>query len=143
MIASFPGTMEVEKYLYTPGLHGLKFAEALKQGRILAGRCADGSIYVPPPTFCPDGSEEELVDVTESEWIVDTYTVVYEDMYGNRLEEPQVVAVVRPAEARGGMIHYVKADPEAVYTGMRVKPVFAPEDKRRGLVTDIVYFEPA
>ncbi len=133
------GSMEVERYLYTPGIHGVEFAKALKEGRILGMKCRD-TIYVPPLTYCPDGSPGELVEV-DGDWVVVTFTVVYEDMYGNKLDEPQIIAVVRPEGAEGGLIHYVKAD--EIYPGMTVKPVFAPENERTGMITDIKYFEPA
>ena len=140
-VKHYPGKMEVEKYVYTPGIHGLEMAKALKEGRILGMRCGD-TVYVPPRTFCPDGEKGELVDVTEEEWIVATYTVVTRDMYGNPVE-PQVVALVRPIDAEGGLFHYVNADPDEVWIGMRVRPVFKPEEERKGLITDIEYFEPA
>ncbi len=140
-VKHYPGKMEVEKYVYTPGIHGLEMAKALKEGRILGMRCGD-TVYVPPRTFCPDGERGELVDVTDEEWIVAAFTVITRDMYGNPVE-PQVVALVRPIDAEGGLFHYINAEPDEVWIGMRVRPVFRPEGERRGLITDIRYFEPA
>lgn len=140
-VVEFPGRQEVGKYVYTPGLHGLEFAKALKEGRILVGEC-NGVIIVPPKTFCPDHSEERLVEY-DGDWEVVTYTIVYEDMYGNRLSEPQVIAVIRPLGSSGpGMIHYVKAEPGRLRPGLAVRPVFKPKEERKGLITDIAYFEP-
>ncbi len=140
----YPGRQEVEKYVYTPGLHGKRFAEALREGKILVGKCGD-TIVVPPKTYCPDFSEEELVELPEdAEWEVVTYTVITRDMYGNRLEKPQVVAVLRPLGSDGpGMIHYVDVEPDKIYPGMSVKPVFRPKEERRGVITDILYFKPS
>lgn len=142
-LVHYPGKQEVEKYVYTPGLHGKKFAEALMEGKILVGRCGD-IIVVPPKTYCPDFSEEELIELPEdSEWEVVTYTVVTRDMYGNRLEKPQVVAVLRPLGSDGpGMIHIVDADPREMRIGMTVKPVFGPKEERKGTINDIAYFKP-
>ncbi len=141
LLRHVPGKMEVEKYVYTPGIHGLEFAKALREGKILAGKCGE-ELYVPPKTFCPNGSPEELVDVTDAEWEVVTYTIIHEDLEGNKLSEPQIVAVVKPVEAVTGLIHYVKADPDLIHPGMRVRPVFKKPEERKGLITDIEYFEP-
>ena len=141
-VIHYPGSEEVEKYVYTPGLHGLEFAKALKEGRILGMKCP-GGVHVPPKTYCPDGSPGELVEV-KGPWRIATFTVVYEDIYGNPLPEPQVLALIRPDDARrGGLIHIVKADPDTVYIGMEVKPHWKPPEQRTGHITDIEYFEPA
>ena len=142
----YPGKMEVEEYVYTPGLHGLEFARKLiEEGKLVATRCGD-TVYLPPTTFCPDLSEGEVVEVPlDQPWIVRTYTVVYRDMWGNRLPEPRIIAVLVPEEpgnVEGGLIHYVKADPATVYIGMRVKPRLKPREERKGTIADIEWFEP-
>ena len=143
----YPGRMEVEEYVYTPGLHGLEMAKALRErDALVATRCGD-TVYLPPTSFCPDHSPGERVEIAlDQPWIVKTYTVVYRDLEGNPLPEPRVVAVLVPEEPGnvvGGIIHYVRADPQAVFTGMRVRPRLKPREERKGLVTDILYFEPA
>ncbi len=138
----WPEREEVDKYVYTPGLHGLELAKALVEGRILGMKCSDGSVYVPPKTFCPDFGEGSLVEI-KGPWRLQYYTVVYEDLYGNRLEKPIVVGVIKPDDAVNGMIHIVNVDPGKVYVGMELKPVFKPKDQRKGTITDIQYFEPA
>ncbi|MEB3780770.1 MAG: Zn-ribbon domain-containing OB-fold protein [Desulfurococcales archaeon] len=134
-----PGRMEVERYIYTPGIHGVELSKALMEGRMLGMKCGD-DLYVPPLTFCPDHSEGELVELEDVEWVVETYTIVQEDMYGGKLEKPQVIAFIKPRGAKGGIIHYLNVDPSEVRVGMRVEPVFRRE--RRGLITDIEYFKP-
>ncbi len=141
-IVVWPEREEVDKYVYTPGVHGLELAKALMEGRILGVRCSDGKVYVPPKTFCPDFQQGELVEV-RGPWRVQGYTVVYEDMYGNRLQRPVVVAIVKPDDADVGMIHIVNADPSSVRPGMTVRPVFRPKEERKGTILDIAYFEPA
>lgn len=141
-IVFWPEREEVDKYVYTPGLHGLELAKALMDGRILGMKCPDGKVYVPPKTFCPDFSQGELVEV-KGPWRVQYYTVVYEDLYGNKLDRPVVVAVIKPDDAANGMIHIVNADPSKVAPGMVVRPVFKPKEQRKGTITDIAYFEPA
>jgi uncharacterized OB-fold protein len=142
-VIHYPGTQEVEKYVYTPGIHWLEAAKALREGGILGMKCPDGSVYVPPKTYCPDGSPGELVEI-QGPWRVLTFTVIYEDLYGEKLPEPQVIALVRPDDASGGgLVHILKADPSKIYIGMEVKPHWKPADKRTGHITDIEYFEPA
>ncbi|MEB3760593.1 MAG: nucleic acid-binding protein [Desulfurococcales archaeon] len=135
----YPGRQETEEYVYTPGIHGKQFAEALIKGKILGMKCGDKFI-VPPTTFCPDFSEGELVEV-DTEWTVQYYTEVYRDLYGNQLEEPVVMILVQPLGWEGGLIHYLKPGikPEI---GLRVRPVFKPEEERRGTIDDILYWEP-
>jgi len=141
-IITWPEREEVDKYIYTPGLHGLELAKALMDGRILGMRCSDGKVYVPPKTFCPDYGQGELVEV-KGPWRLQHYTVVYEDLYGNRLEKPIVVGVIKPDDADLGMIHIVNVDPSAVRQGMTLRPVFRPKEQRKGTILDIEYFEPA
>ena len=139
-VVHYPGKQEVEKYVYTPGIHGLELAKALKEGRILGMKCPDG-VYVPPKTYCPDGSPGELVEV-HGPWRIVTYTIVHQDLYGNPLPEPEILALIIPDDAdHGGLIHRVKAD--QVYIGMEVKPHWKPPEAREGKITDIEYFEPA
>ncbi|MEB3861756.1 MAG: Zn-ribbon domain-containing OB-fold protein [Desulfurococcales archaeon] len=137
-IRHYPGSMEVEKYVYTPGVHGLEQAKALKEGKILGSKCGD-TIYVPPLTLCPDHKPGELVEV-KGPWRVVTYTVITETMDGRKLEKPEVIAVVKPDDAEGGLIHRVESD--QVYIGMEVEPVFKPEAERKGTIDDILYFKP-
>jgi uncharacterized OB-fold protein len=135
--------MEVEKYVYTPGLHGLEAAKALKEeGRFLGTKCGD-TVYYPPTTYCPDFSEGELAEV-RGPWRVAAFTVVRETMDGERLEKPVVIALVTPDDAVGGLYHYIDAEPDRVFIGMEVKPRLKPREKRTGNpVLDIEAFVPA
>ncbi len=141
-LVHFPGSQEVDHYLYTPGLHGLKAAELLKAGKVPGMLCGD-QLILPPKTFCPDErlSEGEVVEV-EGPFIAALVTVIREDFYGRKLEEPQVLAFITAQGAIGGYIGVVKASPGDVYPGMRVRPVFRPEEERTGAITDIAFWEP-
>ncbi len=141
-IYKFPGKMEVEKYVYTPGLHGLEAARKLKEeGKFVGTKCGD-TIYYPPTTFCPDFSEGGLAEV-RGPWRVAAFTVIRETMEGERLEKPIVVALIVPDDAVGGIIHYVDVDPDKIYIGMEVEPVLKPREERKGNpVEDIVHFKP-
>ncbi len=132
------GKMEVEEYIYTPGIAGLELAKALIEGKILGVKC-DGKVYIPAKTFCPDFTRGELVEV-EGSWTIETYTIIYEDMYGRKLEKPQIIALLKLENVEGGLIHYVNVDPKTIRVGLKVKPVFKPREERKGLLTDIIYF---
>ncbi len=134
----FPGRMEVERYLYTPGVQGVEAAKALMEGVIMGSKCGD-TIYLPPTTFCPDFTRAELVEV-KGPWYVASYTVVRETLEGDRLERPLVVALITAEGVSGGLIHYVDADPDEVDVGVEVEPVFRGRGERRGVITDIIHF---
>ena len=142
-LTEFPGKMEVTEYIYTPGLSGVEFAKALRNGRIVGSICKS-KVHVPPRTFCADdySKEQGFVDLTNKDWFVVTYTIIYADFYGNPLGKPKVVAVLKPREVEGGLIHYVDVDPNEIKIGMCVRPVFRSDKERKGLITDIKYFKP-
>ncbi len=141
-IIHFPGKQEVDYYLYTPGLHGLKAVEFFKKGKIPGMLCGD-RLILPPKTFCPDDTmtEGQIVEV-EGPFIAALVTVIHEDFYGNKLEEPQVLGLITAQGAIGGYIGVIKAAPDSVYPGVRVKPVFKPEEERTGTIMDIEYWIP-
>ncbi len=141
-VVHFPGRQEVEYYLYTPGIHGLEAARLLREGRVPGMRCPDGRLVLPPKTYCPDTLEEGEVVEVEGPFILALYTVVREDFYGRRLEEPQIVGFITVPGAEGGYIGVVKADPDELAPGVRVRPVFRPPEERTGAFTDIAYWEP-
>ncbi|MGC8572576.1 MAG: nucleic acid-binding protein [Caldisphaera sp.] len=135
----FPGEQEVEKYVYTPGIHGLEFAKGLKEGKILGMKCKD-KIYVPPKTFCPDFTQGELIEIND-EWILVSYTIVYQDMYKNNLPNPKIIGVIKPKNAETGLIHLLNVPLDKLEIGIKLKPVFKPENERNGTINDIKYFE--
>ncbi|MEM0043752.1 MAG: Zn-ribbon domain-containing OB-fold protein [Sulfolobales archaeon] len=133
--------MEINEYHYTAGPLGVKWLEALRQGVLKAARCSRcGLKFMPPKIYCPQCFSEvsELVEIVE-EGYVSSYTIIYVDDSGRRLEKPRVIALIRFPGVFGGLIHEVKADPKDIKSGMRVRPVF--RDERRGSITDIMYFE--
>ncbi|MBP1449333.1 MAG: Zn-ribbon domain-containing OB-fold protein [Thermoproteus sp.] len=141
-IRRFPEVMEIEAYVYTAGPIGSRWLEELRRGRLTAGYCAKcGKLFIPPRSFDPDSFEEvsELMPIDEV-GIVETYTVIYRDFYGNPLREPATLAFIRFPGVEGGLIHFVKAKEQRV--GMRVRPKWRPPEERKGLITDIEYFEP-
>ncbi len=136
----YPGRMEVEYYLYTPGIHGLEAAKLLKEGKVPGMRCPDGRLFMPPKTFCPDTLEEAEIVEVEGPFILSLYTVVRESLRGERLGESVVLGFITSPGVIGGYIGVVKGPEEKIRPGIVVRPVFRPEHERTGAFTDIAYW---
>lgn len=154
------GTIEYApsaKYSYAAGHTISTFLDGLKNGKILGRRCAKcNRILVPPRPYC------EFCARPAGEWIeipgvgrVETAVVSYISAKRGRLEEPEIVGVIRfdvPGVNEGdpdfpGMFHRLCGiSPEDVMSGraigMMVRPRWKPPELRSGSVLDIECFEP-
>jgi hypothetical protein len=129
---------------YTFGLAGERFYRAIKdEGKIYGTKCSNcDHTYVPATLFCERCMQE--LDT----WIdvgiigkVYTYTLLFEDLDGNRLKEPEIVAFVRLGD--GGLVHRLgEIDQDNITIGMRVEAVFKAMAEREGSIQDISYFRP-
>jgi len=122
-------------YKYSAGVAGQKFAEGLKQGKILGSKCAKcGETFLPPSIYCHNCFvyTSEYVEIPPQGEIY-SYTEMGD----------AVVALVRFDGVKGGLIHYVrKPDAGKLRIGLRVQAVFRPAEQRKGdLTTDIEWFE--
>ncbi|MEB3773530.1 MAG: Zn-ribbon domain-containing OB-fold protein [Desulfurococcales archaeon] len=157
---SLPGLVEYKpylRYMFSAGQAQSKFLEGLKQGRILGKRCPScGRVYVPPRSYC------EYCMRPTSDWVevsgegeVHTAVVSYISTFRERMEKPEIVAVIKlyaPGYTEKGyefpgLFHKLcNVEPEDVESGrvigMRVKPRWRPENERRGDINDIECFEP-
>ncbi len=132
--------MEINAYHYTAGPLGTKWLESLREGVLKAAKCSRcGIIFIPPKIYCPKCFSEahDLVDIN-SEGYIESYTIIYKDNHGRRLEKPEVIALIRFPGVFGGLIHRVSIDPEEIKMGIKVKPLSRKE--RRGSITDIEVF---
>lgn len=119
------------------------FFTALREGRILGVRRADGTVLCPPREYDPDTGEalSDLVPVA-SEGEVLSWAWVARPREKQPLDRPFAYALVKLDGADTPLLHAVDGgSPERMKTGMRVRAVFAPEPA--GGITDIVCFEPA
>ncbi len=157
-----PGLVEHRpdaKYSFAAGQAISRFLEGLRRGVILGKRCPRcGRVYVRPRVYCeycfsPTG---EWVEVS-GEGVVHTAVVSYITATRERMEKPEIVAVIR-LEAPGytgredeyefaGLFHRLcDVSEEEVMTGsiigVRVRPRWKPEEQRVGSITDILCFEP-
>jgi len=126
-------------WVYTPGIGGDIFYKGLKQGKIKGAYCeCCDSIILPPRMYCEDCFEkiDRFVDV-KGPFVVLAITDVYLDLDGNRLKEPQRVALIGTPDSKGGIIHFLDPDYN-IDVGDIVKPVF--NKKRAGSLKDIKYF---
>jgi uncharacterized OB-fold protein len=129
---------------YTAGIAGERFFREIKDhGRLLGTRCeACGLTYVPPTMFCERcfAQLDDWVQVA-STGTVFTYTVLYADLDGKPLAEPDILAYVKLDGSDGGLIHRLgEVGPDEVEIGMRVEAVFKAEGEREGSILDIRYF---
>ncbi len=157
---SLPGLVEYKpsaRYSFSAGQAQSMFLEGLKRGKILGVECPSCKrVYVPPRAYC------EYCFRATSRWVeldgvgwVHTAVVSYISTFRERMEEPEIVGVIR-LNAPGytsssyefaGLFHKLcNVKPEDVISGriigVKVRPRWKPESERRGDITDIECFEP-
>ncbi|MBP1358034.1 MAG: Zn-ribbon domain-containing OB-fold protein [Sulfolobus sp.] len=114
-LLSWYDNMEVESYVYTAGPVGEAFIKGLNEKKILGSKCPKcGRIYVPARLYCEYcfvKTEDTLVEVKGKAYI-DSYTIVYQDHYGNPLQTPLTIGIIRFEGATGGLLAYIEGTPE-------------------------------
>ncbi len=132
------------RYTYTRSTGPVlgRFFTALRDGRIVGVRGADGRVLVPPQDYDPVTSEDltDMVDVADTGAVL-TWSWNASPREGQPLDRPFAWALVRLDGADTGMLAAVDVpDSSAMRTGMRVRARWAPE--RVGSIRDLVCFEP-
>lgn len=118
------------------------FLTALREGKIVGTTGSGGKVIVPPTEYDPDTGEttSDIVEVGP-EGTVTSWSWVARPRAKQPLQEPFAWVLVRFDGADTSFLHVLPAaSPEAVTTGMRVRPEFAPESERVGHVKDIRHF---
>ena len=91
-------------YTYTAGIALERFLKEIRDNeRIVGTRCPNCSlVYVPAILFCERCFEtlDEYVEMP-SKGTVTTFTFNYEDLEGNKLETPAIIAMVQIDGAHG------------------------------------------
>ena len=131
---------------YTAGIACETFFREIKDNaRFVGTRCPDCDlVYVPAAIFCERclAQLDEWVPVS-NQGTVFTYTVLYRDLDNQPLDPPAILAYVKLEGSTGGLVHYLgEIDPEELYVGLEVEPVFRDAAEREGSILDIVYFRP-
>lgn len=118
------------------------FLTALREGKVVGTTGSGGKVIVPPTEYDPDTGEttSDIVEVGP-EGTVTSWSWVARPRAKQPLQEPFAWVLVRFDGADTSFLHVLPAaSPEAVTTGMRVRPEFAPESERVGHVKDIRHF---
>lgn len=119
------------------------FVAALREGRLLGIRGADGRVLVPPMEYDPQTGEQlgpELVPVGPG-GTVESWAWVDNPTPKHPLQHPFAFALVRPDGADTAMVSAVDAgSSDVMSSGLRVKARFASEPK--GSITDLEAWEP-
>ena len=131
--------------LYSAGKGGQIFFTALKQkGQLVGSRCPScRQVYVPARSFCERCFAEltEQVEV-KPEGIVKSFSYSYIDANGQRLDQPEVSALIQLEGATTVMLHRLLEvkDLSRLAIGSRVEAVIKPKAKRTGSILDIQGF---
>lgn len=118
------------------------FFTALRSGRILGARAADGRVIVPPAEYDPltGAATTGLVEVGQ-EGTVSSWTWIAEPREAHPLPHPFAMALIRLEGADSELLHAVDAgSPEAMSAGMTVRAAWRPV--RTGSIRDIACFVP-
>nr|WP_212763339.1 OB-fold nucleic acid binding domain-containing protein [Gordonia araii] len=119
-----------------------QFALALRDGRIVGSRSADGKVYAPPVEFDPATGQlsTDLVEIG-AVGTVTGWTWEPRPAGAQPVDSPFAWALIRLDGADTSMLHAVVVpSAEEMSTGMRVRAVW--RAARTGLITDISHFEP-
>lgn len=117
-----------------------RFARGLLEGKIIGGRSADGTVYVPPVEFDPvtRAQIDEFVEVSEV-GTVKSWSWMAEPIEGQPLSEPFAWALIELDGAGSSLLHAVAAgSPDELSTGARVHAVWRAD--RTGRIDDIAHF---
>lgn len=132
-------------YTYVAGTGRSVFLHGLAQGRLLARRCPScAHVYLPPPEFCSRclaglGEPFELAGTG----VVSTFCVVNFQFPGQVYEPPYIVAYIQVDGADTRLMHLLReAEPGDVHIGMRVQPVWRPDEELETSMSSIRYFRP-
>ena len=119
-----------------------RFFTELRDQKILGTQAPDGRVFVPPVEYDPETGEalDELIEVGPA-GTVTSWAWVHEPRAQHPFDRPFAWALIQLDGATTSLVHAVDADgPEAMKTGMRVKPRWSAE--RIGRIRDIECFEP-
>jgi hypothetical protein len=132
-------------YHYVAGDYRARYLQALKEKKILGGRCAKtGKVFVPPVVASPESFApcEEFVEIADR-GIVTTFCIVNIPVIGRNIEIPYVAASIALDGADISIFAMIQeCKPEDVRMGMRVEAVWKPDGERQGDHEDIQYFRP-
>ncbi|HEX9122934.1 MAG TPA: Zn-ribbon domain-containing OB-fold protein [Actinomycetota bacterium] len=133
------------RYAWDAGVAIGRFLDGLRAGKIVARVCHRCErVLVPPRMFCEqcfretDGWAE-----VEPTGVVQTFSICHVSWDMQRLEVPEMPAVIAIDGSSGGFLHKLgEVEPGDLAVGMAVEAVWKPEAERTGSILDIAYFRP-
>jgi uncharacterized OB-fold protein len=145
---SAPGAVEHgvdARYAWDAGVAVGRYLDGLRRGHLLGRECRRCErVLVPPRMFCERcfRGTDGWVEV-EHTGIVQTFSICHVTWDMQRLETPEVPAVIAIDGSDGGFLHKLgEVRPEDVHVGMAVEAVWKPIGEREGSILDIAYFRP-
>ena len=143
-----PGAVEHAvdaRYEWDAGVAVGRYLDGLRGGKILGRACSGcDRVLVPPRMFCERcfRPTDRWVEV-ESTGIVQTFSICHVSWDMQRLETPQIPAVIAIDGSDGGFLHMLgEVDPVDVRIGMAVEAVWRNVGERTGSILDIAHFRP-
>ena len=143
-VGTMAGPLRMD-YTYVAGAGRSVFLRGLAGRRVLARRCPGCSrVYVPAPELCsrclrPVGPPFEL----DGRGVVSTFCVVNFPFPGQVHEPPYVVAHIQLDGADTRLMHLVReVAPDRVHIGMRVEPVWVPDEELAASAASIRHYRP-
>ncbi|MHA2185094.1 MAG: Zn-ribbon domain-containing OB-fold protein [Promethearchaeota archaeon] len=140
------GDMQAD-YFYPSGIAGDRFFRHLMQNdSFLVDSCPKcNKIYCPPRLYCEDCFEE----IPDNSWkevpsvgTVRLYTVAKLDAHGEKMKSPKIIALIDIDGTNGAMLGTIDSnDFEKDFTGIKVKAILRPKEKREGTIKDILHYK--
>lgn len=141
-ISQVKGSIPMEfHYTAGPGLD--PFFQGLKDGKLIGSYCPGcKETFFPSRLFCEKCFTEhrETKEIPNS-GTVESFTVVCEDRFGNRLKTKEILAMIRFPKITGGLLHRLQASEDKIKIGQKVRAIFVSPKERRGKITDITGFQ--
>jgi uncharacterized OB-fold protein len=136
------GDFPVE-FLYTAGTALEPFFKTIRdKGKFIGTKCDSCEmVYVPPSTFCERCFTRlnKTINIS-NEGIVESFTISYLDVDGNKMAKPDVWCLIRLNGASTNLVHKLLCEPDDAWIGMQVVAKFKPKNKRVGGIEDIEGF---
>ncbi|OGQ34617.1 MAG: hypothetical protein A3F16_03175 [Deltaproteobacteria bacterium RIFCSPHIGHO2_12_FULL_43_9] len=143
-LSQVKGSIPMEfHYTAGPGLD--PFFQGLLDGKLIGSYCPEcEETFFPSRLFC----EKCLTEQTKTKeipnvGIIESFTVVCEDRFGNKLKKRESLAMIRFPKVTGGLVHKLQIPVDKVKIGQKVKAIFISPKERGGKITDIAWFQGA
>ena len=142
--SSFPGAIPMN-YKYTVGVAGEEFFKTLRdKGKFLASACSNcGYTYMPARMFCERCfAEIEKHFEAGLNGTLMAFTISFEGFNGEPLEQPETFGLIQIHDTDTAIVHRLGGKfLDYMCIGSEVKAVLESKKKRKGQITDVLYFE--